>query len=156
MPYTENNCEWTCHSAYRKVTIKGVDICQPGLGVKLASLQQSGDSSGSRRAAPATCGRVEVFDYQSEEWGTVCDDSWEDVDAQVVCTELGCSGDGTAVQQFGGGSGAIWLDDVLCDGTETSLSACQSAGWGQHNCQHSEDAGACCVGINAQTGTCAS
>ena len=90
-------------------------------------------------------GRVEVF-YGST-WGTVCDDSWDDNDAVVVCRQLGLPhGEVTVFNSayFGQGSGEIWLDDIQCTGNERSISECAHAGWGNHNCGHQEDAGVLC------------
>ncbi|KAJ8030424.1 Neurotrypsin [Holothuria leucospilota] len=89
-------------------------------------------------------GRVEI--YHNGIWGTVCDDSWDDNDAAVVCRELGFEGNAEAVSfaEFGQGTGQIWLDNVFCIGTESRLEDCGSAGWGIHNCGHSEDAGVRC------------
>ena len=46
---------------------------------------------------------------------------------------------------FGAGTGSIWLDNVQCVGSESSLSNCPANAIGTHNCAHSEDAGVRCV-----------
>ncbi|PIK58445.1 hypothetical protein BSL78_04666 [Apostichopus japonicus] len=86
-------------------------------------------------------GRVEI--YYDGSWGTVCDDSWSIVDADVVCRQLGL-GDAEDTRQFGRGTGRIWLDDVRCLGTESRLDSCSHRGWGVHNCDHYDDAGVRC------------
>ena len=82
----------------------------------------------------------------SGEWGTICDDSWDIDDANVVCRQLGFR---YAVRALSGSSvpdgvGKIWLDDVNCVGTEEKLGSCNHPGWESHNCGHSEDAGVEC------------
>ena len=92
-----------------------------------------------------TEGRVEIF-YNGE-WGTVCDDAWGLVDANVVCREIGCPYGATTTPNnatFGQGIGTIWLDNVQCAGNEFYLSDCIHSGWGIGNCVHSEDAGVQC------------
>ena len=92
-------------------------------------------------------GRVEV--YYNGEWGTVCDDGWDDTDAGVVCRQLGFGSSGTAIgsADFGQGLGPIWLDSVTCTGSESTLASCGYFGVNiTRSCSHYEDAGVRCSG----------
>nr|XP_051676015.1 neurotrypsin isoform X2 [Oryctolagus cuniculus] len=90
-------------------------------------------------------GRVEL--YHAGQWGTICDDQWDDADAEVICRQLGLSGIAKAWNQayFGEGSGPIMLDEVRCTGNELSIEQCPKSSWGEHNCGHKEDAGVSCT-----------
>ncbi|KAB0338415.1 hypothetical protein FD754_024600, partial [Muntiacus muntjak] len=98
-------------------------------------------------------GRVELWHAGS--WGTVCDDSWDLADAEVVCRQLGC---GRAVgalagAAFGPGSGPVWLDEVGCRGSEASLWGCLAEPWGRGDCGHKEDAGVRCTPLSVFPGS---
>ncbi|RXN07101.1 macrophage receptor MARCO-like protein [Labeo rohita] len=95
-----------------------------------------------RLVGTSSRGRVEVF--HENVWGTVCDDSFDTVDALVVCRMLGFQR-ATQVFTAGAGTGRIWLDEVRCSGNERSIFDCPHAGIGVNNCNHSEDVGVSCT-----------
>ena len=45
---------------------------------------------------------------------------------------------------YGDGTGQIWLDDLKCSGSESSLEDCMTKTWGDNNCDHGEDVGVNC------------
>ncbi|XP_031566226.1 deleted in malignant brain tumors 1 protein-like isoform X3 [Actinia tenebrosa] len=96
--------------------------------------------------------------YHGGKWGTVCDDSWGWDDAKVACRQLGfiktvypwCCGHGE--------QGKVWLDDMVCTGSEASLKDCPHAGWGvvsSYCNNHNDDAVVQCSGsqVRLQGGT---
>ena len=46
---------------------------------------------------------------------------------------------------FGGGSGPIWLDDLDCNGNESSILNCSHKAFGVNNCGHDEDVAIQCM-----------
>ncbi|XP_072131441.1 scavenger receptor cysteine-rich domain-containing protein DMBT1-like [Mobula birostris] len=91
-------------------------------------------------------GKLEV--WFNDSWGTVCDDSWDLADANVVCRQLRC---GLALWapedvKMTQAAGPVWLDEVKCTGSEPFLSSCRSSSFGQHDCDHKEDVIVLCSG----------
>ena len=96
-------------------------------------------------------GRVEV--YRSGEWQTICDDSWDIAEAEVVCQQLGYGYAMLAIQgaAFGQGSGGQWERVWSCNGNEASLDDCSSS---STFCTHSEDASVICSGTGETPSAC--
>jgi len=91
-------------------------------------------------------GRVEV-NYNGE-WGTVCNDGWNDINAGVVCRQMGFGSSGMSIgsSSFGQISGLSLLADVKCNGTETSLVDCEHYGVNiTRNCNSLETVGVNCT-----------
>lgn len=88
-------------------------------------------------------GRVEI--RHQGVWGTVCDDSWDIIDAGVVCRQIGFRKATAYYHSYRpAGSGHIWMDNVQCTGSESRLQDCPTQPFGNHNCGHSEDAAVTC------------
>ena len=109
-------------------------------------------------------GRVEIC--LNNEWGTVCDQMWDDIDAGVVCRQLKLATIGNisivtsgskclpyickigaqsvSGAGFGEGTGMIWLNDVQCTGSEDGLMNCTVSSSVADSCTHMQDAGVRC------------
>ncbi|VDI10691.1 deleted in malignant brain tumors 1 protein [Mytilus galloprovincialis] len=93
-------------------------------------------------------GRLEI--HYKGEWGTVCDNHFEDIDAEVACRQLGyCSGIMQPKLLIPDGHGPIWINKVKCLGSEKRLLNC-IYNEDTSNCRHSEDVGVHCF-LNCST-----
>lgn len=95
----------------------------------------------------ATRGRLEVRTSAAGEWGTVCDDSFDDSDALRACRSLGFTTSlAQAIPNWGSdypASVPILMDDVECSSSHRTLADCV---WNsEHNCMHAEDVGIDCA-----------
>jgi hypothetical protein len=141
---SNGGCEYTCINTNGSYTCS----CPDGFHLSPNGLNCTACTDGDVQLVSGLTGmegRVEICVNRT--YGTICDDFWDSLDASVVCKQLGFSGVGSLPLSgafFGSGSGPIHLDDVVCDGTESSLLECARSNIGQHDCDHSEDAGVRC------------
>lgn len=108
-----------------------------------------------KTGTPTAFGRVELA--LNNVWGTVCDASWDDLDARVLCRSKGFH-DGYALNDAYYGPGKvspIWLSHLKCTGDESSLHKCPHRGFnsaivdgtiGWWKCKsHKDDASVYCI-----------
>ena len=95
-------------------------------------------------------GRLEIF--HDNTWGSICDDRWTENkihNAKVACNQLGYPHVNVAdlyqVSIGGENQQPIWLDNVVCDGTEAALTECRANDWRVNDCTHYEDVGISCL-----------
>ncbi|XP_076308239.1 lysyl oxidase homolog 3A-like [Tachypleus tridentatus] len=93
----------------------------------------------------ANQGNVQI--YHVGRWGYICDDEWDQREANIVCRLLGYPGAerSTGDSVFGHASSSqVWMDNLYCTGKERRLQDCPFDGWGIHDCNPSEVAGVVC------------
>ena len=79
----------------------------------------------------------------------MCNDNWNRdlANARVACRELSAGYPRRAYSVTGGDNAEpIWLDDVTCNGDESSLAECpRGVAIGDSNCEHREDIAVECL-----------
>ena len=98
-------------------------------------------------------GRVEIF--MEGDWQTVCDESWDIQDADVVCRqlELGYAVAAPTQNYFPSSNAQIWPVGVNCTGSERKLIDCHAPMMLENECFHSDDAGVVCSGQGKNNGS---
>ena len=142
-----------------------VDISTPKTDCVYGAVRLVGGSN-------STIGRLEICINNA--WGTVCNSRFGTNEALVVCRQLGFSSAGECVNNntpqiasknvmffllpggiaitrnvssFGAPPNPIFIDNLACVGSESSILDCPSSALGFHQCGHSQDAGVQCFGI---------
>jgi len=54
------------------------------------------------------------------------------------------------LDRFSAGTGPIWLDNVFCFSSESTLFSCSHSGVGNHNCVHEEDIAVFCSSFSGE------
>ena len=88
-----------------------------------------------------------VDDYISEgivqvehegKWGYICPSKWTRANSFVLCGQLGFPNTeelesySETIQEV---EPVYWLDQVTCDGKESSIVSCDHSGWGVNHCE---------------------
>lgn len=73
-------------------------------------------------------GIVEI--YHNGEWGTICNTNWNYNNSLLVCQMAGFNSVVTGATYHGRGNGTVWLDNIQCTGSETTLFECTHGRWG--------------------------
>ena len=98
----------------------------------------------------ATEGYVEVFDTSNSQWGGICNNGYDMIDAHVICKMLGYP---TAIEAVTNSadlygtapSGSNFtLTNLACTGYEPSIFQCPLTGEQDGNCEASDIAGVKC------------
>ena len=84
------------------------------------------------------------WDCQSQVMNTV---TTTDYIQYIFCSVLPPGAVACSNACYGQGTGPIFLDNVGCSGSETTLLSCSHNGIGIENCGHHEDAGVTCPGV---------
>ena len=124
---------------------------------------QNGDIRLVRISDRNTEGRIEIC--ANGTWGTVCNNQFHTLAAQVACKQLGFLKIGTVIYtawtniliviscyifkgaeviSVAAGQGQILLSTVQCDGTESRLTNCSTAEVVEGSCTHADDVGVRC------------
>ena len=92
-------------------------------------------------------GRLEARSNQS--WVSVCEDDFDQQDAEVVCQEIGC-GPPSVLQGalYGEGKGPVWPTEFQCQGNETRLLDCDTSDSARITCSPGNAVGLTCSGKN--------
>uniref|UniRef100_A0A8D0DB48 SRCR domain-containing protein n=1 Tax=Sander lucioperca TaxID=283035 RepID=A0A8D0DB48_SANLU len=93
-------------------------------------------------------GRLEVKTNQStQHWSSVCEDDFDQQDAEVVCRELGC-GAPSVLQGalYGEVEPPMWTKEFQCGGNESALLDCRSSVSDRNTCSPGKAVGVTCSG----------
>ncbi|XP_068580239.1 CD5 antigen-like [Cebidichthys violaceus] len=94
-------------------------------------------------------GRLEVKSNQSNQsnqrWSSVCEDDFDQQDAEVVCRELDC-GAPSVLQGalYGEVEAPMWTKEFQCGGNESALLDCRSSGSDRNTCSPGKAVGLTC------------
>ena len=79
----------------------------------------------------------------------MCDQQWDQKDADVVCRELGferASVFHVDISDNSDDNGTWWLNNVRCIGNESSIFSCLHDGLKEHSCKSNKRATVVCTG----------
>ncbi|KAL4219778.1 hypothetical protein ACF0H5_020191 [Mactra antiquata] len=130
--------------SYRTPTKHLPDNCTKHNDLSVDCTDNRLNISGLRLSPGPYHGRLEI--QVNGTWGTVCDNSFDINDGQVICRMM----NGLTVRQvyggayFGEGTGPIHIDEMTCSGNEPDINHCSYIY--NSSCTHKEDVSVVCYG----------
>ncbi|XP_036974090.1 scavenger receptor cysteine-rich type 1 protein M130-like isoform X4 [Acanthopagrus latus] len=115
------------------------NTCSPGKAVGLTC----SDSVRLVNGNSLCSGRLEV--KSNQRWSSVCEDDFDQQDAEVVCRELGC-GAPSVLQGalYGEVEAPMWTSEFQCGGHESALLDCRTSGSDRNTCSPGKAVGLTC------------